>query len=173
MDKKLGLVQVKFDEIKSFLENETNKSLGNILFDTNNDYWEINNSSLGVKLLERNDILILIDDGENNKFGCYFPSTIKTIGKYNESENCFIYSLNKKKRYSIKTKKQGMCIHKVDDDKLITIGKEDIVIFKKEKKDQCYCKQSSFEYDIKNTLIGKEGKNNPFTLNRLVVFEMV
>ena len=67
-----------------------------------------------------------------------------------------------------------MCIHKVDDDKLITIGKEDIVIFKKEKKDQCYCKQSSFNYKKENNiLIEKEGKNNPFTLNRLVVFEMV
>ena len=65
-------------------------------------------------------------------------------------------------------------IHNQKDEKLITIGKEDIVIYKKTKKDKCYCLQTSFDYENeRNVLIGKEGKNNPFTVDRVVIFQMI
>ena len=75
--------------------------------------------------------------------------------------------------YSIKDSKYSICIHHPNDDKLLTIGKEDIVLFKQEKKQQSYCKQTSFNYGReKNVLIGKEGKDKPFNPKRIVVFQM-
>ena len=54
------------------------------------------------------------------------------------------------------------------------IGKEDIVIYKKEYFNLSYCKQSSFEYQgKKNALIGKEGNKNPFIPQRIVVYQMI
>ena len=161
------------NEITQFISQSTSKQLGNIIFDTSKDDWDISNCSISGKLLQSSNILIVMNL-TSYLFGCYFSSTINQIGKYCECNQCFTFSLNNNKTYSIKSKQKALLIHKYDDEKLITIGKEDIVIYKKSKKDKCYCLQSSFDYGKeRNVLIGKEGKNNPFTVDRVVIFQMI
>ena len=61
----------------------------------------------------------------------------------------------------------------IDKKELMKIGKEDIIIYKKEYFNVSYCKQSSFEYEKKKgVLVGKEGKKNPFIPQRIIIFQM-
>ena len=156
---------------KKFFNEITGMKIKSILFDSKTDNWNKNNSCLSDRLLNKSNILIFIDETE--KFGCFIPSSINQFDEYIESDNCFIYSLNHQQSYPIKQKKYTICIHNSNDDKLLTIGKEDIVLFKQEKKQQSYCKQTSFNYGReKNVLIGKEGRDKPFNPKRIVVFQM-
>ena len=145
-------------EIRKIVEEWTKKQFGEILFDTKDNQWKQNDCLLFDKLQKKSQLLILIDDGIHH-FGCYIDSVVNTeSGKYIDDKNCFLFSIERKEIYSIKQSKYSLCIHQSNEEKLITIGKEDVVLFKEEKKDQCYCKQSSFDYGRQmGRLIGKEG----------------
>lgn len=161
------------NETIHFFTEKTSKQLGDILFDTSIDNWEIGNCSITNKLLKKSHILIVVIQNEY-VFGCYFPSTINYIGKYCESNKCFIFSLNNNDIYPIKPKQKALYIHKNNEERLLTIGKEDIVIFKKQKKDKSYCEQESFDYKgYGEVLIRQHGENNPFKLDRVVIFQMI
>ena len=44
---------------------------------------------------------------------------------------------------------------------------------KSRNREHCWCEQSSFDYKNKeNILIGRTGKENPFTIKKIEVFEM-
>ena len=57
---------------------------------------------------------------------------------------------------------------------LFTVGDgPDICIMKENYKDKCHCKQLSFDYDENEAvLVGKEEKENPFTVKRVRVLQM-
>ena len=56
---------------------------------------------------------------------------------------------------------------------LFTVDKNDIVIYKERNKKKCYCQQQAFNYrGMRNVVVGKEGKSNPFTPTRIEVWEM-
>ena len=172
MLKKYGTQILEIQEVKKFLNETINKQLKNVLFDSDNDDISINKSLLFEKIQGKSNLLILIDI-EEDIIGYFISNEINQIGKYCESEKCFIFSLNRETCYTIKDKKYSICIHKSKDEKLLTIGKEDIVLYKKEMKDKSYCRQTSFNYfDERNVLIGKEGKLNPFNPLRIVIFQM-
>ena len=62
----------------------------------------------------------------------------------------------------------------MSNERLLTIGKQDIVLFKKEKANLCFCDQSSFDYKKQhNVFVGKEGKRYPFELKKFVVYQMI
>ena len=165
-------IEIGRKRIIKFLNETTNKQITNILFDSDNDNWMRNKCDIHEKMKEKSSIMILIDN-DKEKFGFYMPNEIKQIGKYCESEECFIFSLNRQQCYPLKEKKYAICIYKSNDEKLLTIGKEDIVLYKQEKKEKSYCRQKSFNYfNDRNVLIGKEGKSNPFNPQRIVIFQM-
>ena len=174
------IMTMKCENEISFINNSIeliceslSKEFGDVLFDTSKDNWSVGKCSIGDKLLNKRDILIIIKS-DQYLFGCYYPSIVNTIGKYCESNDCFIVSFNNKKTYPIKPKQKALIINKYNEEKLLTIGKEDIVIYKQEKKDQCYCIQTSFDYGTeKNVLIGKEGKKNQFIVDHITVFQMI
>lgn len=160
------------NETLQFFSKITSKKLGNILFDTSIDDWDIGKCSIKNKLYKKSHILIVAIIFQRI-IGCYFPSTINHIGKYCESNKCFVFSLNFQKTYPIKQKQFALCIHNSNDEKLLTIGKDDINIFKKQKKDSSYCSQSSFDYgNFAYVLLGSDYQYKPFTLDRLVIFQM-
>ena len=148
------------------------KEIRRVLFDSYNNNWKRDDCQFLDKILYKSNILILINDSKE-KFGYFIPNQINKIGKYVESDNCFIYSFNYQETYTIKDRRYSICIHNDNDDKLLTIGKEDIILYKQEKKNKSYCKQTSFDYGKeKNVLVGKEGKNNPFDPKRIVIFQL-
>ena len=165
-------IEIGRKRIEEFLNETTNKHVSRILFDSDNDNWMRNKCNIHEKMKGKSSIMILIDNDEEN-FGFYIPNEINQIGKYCESEECFIFSINRRECYPIKDKKFSICIHKSNDEKLLTIGKEDIVLYKQEMKDNSYCRQTSFDYFNESyKLIGREGKNNPFNPQRIVIFQM-
>ena len=159
--------------VKHFFIQKTGKEIGDLLFDSMKDNWKIKTSVFHEKVINQQCILIVIST-ETNHIGCYIESPIVKIGKYNEDSNCFIFNLQTEQSFSIKTSKYANCIYSSTDEKLISIGKEDIVIFKEERKEKSYCKQSSFDYQNQsNVLVGMEGKNHPFIVKRIIVFQMI
>ena len=163
----------KSKEIVNLIENSTLKRIENVLFDTKGDDWDIGTCRIGEKMIWKSNLFILIISKEGN-CGCFVSSQVDQLGKYISDPKCTIYSFNSMESFSIKSSKQAIKFHQAKDSEFITIGKEDIVLFKKRKNTLCYCKQSSFDYRNKqNVLVGKEGKKNTFTLDRLVVFQLV
>ena len=159
-------------EVRKMIEEWTKKSIGEILFDSQENQWKQNNCQLYEKIQNKSNLLMLFDDGKYH-YGYYSDIMINEIGKYIDDKKSFLFSINRKQIYPIKQTKYSICIHLVNDEKLLTIGKEDIVLFKEEKKDQCYCKQVSFEYNRQQGMLnGKEGKNNPFVIKRFVIFQL-
>ena len=159
--------------VRMKLENWTKKIIHKKIFDTKYDNWNINNCLLQKCLFGKSQLLFFIDEG-TFQFGCFLNSVVNNEnGKYISDSNCFVYSLNRNLYIPIIDSKYAIKIHSMNEDKLITIGKEDIVLFKQEKKHQCYCQQISFKEELKRSLIRKEGKNNLFELKRLVIFEMI
>ena len=78
-------------------------------------------------------------------------------------------------KYPIKQDKSdwAFLLHKNDHGVLFAFGGTDIVIAKEEFKMKCWCKQYSFNYGDKHgILVGKEGEQNPFTIKRIVVYQM-
>ena len=112
---------ISFDrtKISEYFFKIKNKEMKSVLFDSNEDNWNKNDSSFSEKLLNKSTLLILIDN-EYEMFGCFIPSQINQIGKFIESDKCFIYSLNYQQTYPIKQKNYSICIHNPNDDKLLT-----------------------------------------------------
>ena len=149
----------------------TSKSLKEIIFDTDENECQKGNCKLEKRIIGRSNLLIFIDEG-SYKFGCYVKSQINTIGEYITDSKCFIYSLNYQQKYRIKDKKHAVKIHHENEDELITIGKEDIIIYKREKKSHSYCQRTTFE-NGKFMLVRREGKDHPFTPHRVVIFQLI
>ena len=158
------------NEVIKIIEEYTKKHIGEIVFDTKENQWNQNQCELFEKIQKKSKILFLIDDGIHH-IGCYVDSIINESGKYVDDKNCVLFSIERKELYPIKQSKYAICIHKIKEEKLLTIGKEDVVVFKEQKREQCYCKQSSFEYN-KERIIGIEGRYSLFRLNRVVVLQM-
>ena len=156
----------------SLIEEWTKKKFETILFDSEIDRWGMNDSTFTQKILNKSNLLIYIDEGEY-QFGCYIETEINSIGKWINDSHSFIYSCNPLEKYPIKKSKEAIQISKINEKELMKIGKEDIIIYKKEYFNVSYCKQSSFEYGKKKgVLVGKEGKKNPFIPQRIILFQM-
>ena len=135
---------IKKTKQEKIVETLTNKHLTNILFDSFVDEWKRNNCLFYEKIKSKTNVLILITNNQDN-IGCFIPNEINQIGRYNKSDGCFIFSLNSSKKYPIKNKGNEICIHNENDEKLLTIGKDDIVLFKEEIKNKSYCKNGYFD----------------------------
>ena len=126
----------------------------------------------------KSNIMIFKDEGEW-KFGCYIKRPIDVIGKRIEDKEAFVYSINKKEKYEIQQWKQSIQFYPLENEMLMTIGKNEIGIYKQEKQHQSYC-NNPLLYPNQSTSTEKKkgffswlfGSNNKFTLKRLVIFQM-
>ena len=79
-------------------------------------------------------------------------------------------------KFDIKTEERdwAFILNKQNNGNLFAIGGgNDIAIMKDNFRTQCYCKQSSFDYERKEKVfVGKEGKENRFTVKRIQVWQM-
>ena len=100
---------------------------------------------------------------------------------YASSEMDFVFSLmsngrlKQLKKFQIKQdlRDWAFLLHKQEHGVLFAIGGTDICIAKEDFKNKCWCKQFCFNYEGKQkVLVGKEGENNPFTVKRIIVWQM-
>ena len=82
--------------------------------------------------------------------------------------------MNRNEVYQGLNQQGSIMFYPMSNERLLTIGKQDIVLFKQEKANLCFCDQSSFDYKKKNgVFVGKEGKRSTFVLKKFVVYQMI
>ena len=179
------------DDIK-FIEELTETEFGELLFDTDCCNWDQYHTTFDKRLLEKEKIVFYIEDEEENVFGCYINTRIDKYRFYEEDEwkgeritdkKAFVFSLrsNGRSKEPMKFTIDNDCVdwafqlYKQDWGVMFSIGAEnDICIMKENMKDQCFCNQSSFDYkNHESIFVGKEGEDNPFTLKRMQVWQMI
>ena len=134
--------------------------------------------------MNRNNLLFVIEDETKNKFG-YFLSP--KVTKYNcwiaTGSKSFLFTLERNGRHQQPMKYEsientGIWLHDKSHDDLCSLGNcyDDINLKKKERRNECYNLQSEeyFNYhDIEKAVNGKEGFDDIYTLERLVVIQMI
>ncbi|BFU26171.1 trichohyalin, putative [Entamoeba histolytica] len=154
----------KTKEIIKQIEELTERRINNILFDSDKDNWNKNTSVFGERIMNKEYIIIIIEDSDGNKFGGYVNSKIDRVyGNYIYDSKSFVFSLESNGRmkgmmkFDIKQPEYAFKIYKQSDDYLFSFGyRHDICVFKENYKKYSYCDQDSFEYKgISNALCGK------------------
>ncbi|BFU19283.1 trichohyalin, putative [Entamoeba histolytica] len=159
------------------IEELTEKRISNILFDSDIDNWNKNTSVFDQRIMNKEHIIIIIEDEDGNKFGGYIHSKIESAREWINDSQSFVFSLESKgriegmKKFDIKQPQYAFILHNQSDNYLFGIG-YDIGVFKENNKTKSHCNQRSFKYEgIKNALCGNKFPNR-FTPKRIIVIEM-
>ena len=75
------------------LEQWTNKKCLEVIFDSDKDNWSENTSVFGDKLMNKSNLVFVIEEENNNKFGYYFNGTVKTDGSNMKAQGSFMFTL--------------------------------------------------------------------------------
>ncbi|BFU24830.1 predicted protein [Entamoeba histolytica] len=162
------------------IEEWTNRKVGNILFDSDIDDWNKNTSVFDERIINKQHIIIIIEDEEGNKFGGYVSSKIDEVDGFIYDSKSFLFSLESNgriegmKKFDIKRPQYAFYLNNQSHHCLFEFGYcGDIFVRKENNKTYSFCYQDSFEYEgIRNALCGKEWPNNYFTPKRIIVIEM-
>ncbi|BFU26426.1 trichohyalin, putative [Entamoeba histolytica] len=160
------------------IEEWTEKRINNILFDSDKDDWNKYTSVFDQRIMNKEHIIIIIEDSKGNNFGGYVNSKIDKVGGWINDSQSFLFSLETKGRnegmmkFDIKLQQYAFCLFNQSYDNLFVFGLGDIRVYKENNKTQSWCCQHSFEYKgISNALCGKEYPKY-FTPKRIIVIEM-
>ncbi|BFU25791.1 trichohyalin, putative [Entamoeba histolytica] len=161
------------------LEELTEKRINNILFDSDKDNWNKNTSVFNQKIMNKEHIIIIIEDEDGNKFGGYVNSKIDKVDDYIYDSKSFLFSLESNgriegmKKFDIKEPQHAFILFNQSDNYLFGFGcYGDIAVYKENNKTKSSCFQRSFEYEgILNALCGKQHPEG-FTPKRIIVIEM-
>ncbi|BFU26553.1 trichohyalin, putative [Entamoeba histolytica] len=161
------------------LEEWTNRKVFNILFDSDKDDWNINTSVFKQRIMNKEHLIIIIEDEEGNKFGGYVNSRINRVESCIYDSKSFVFSLESNGRmkgmmkFDIKQPRFAFWLDNQSSDCLFGIGFSDIRVYKENDKTKSFCiQQYSYEYEgISNTLCGKLYPDR-FTPKRIIVIEM-
>ncbi|BFU18625.1 trichohyalin, putative [Entamoeba histolytica] len=158
------------------IEEWTERRINNILFDSDIDDWNKNTSVFEERIMNKEHIIIIIEDEDGNKFGGYVNSKIDKYGDIYDSKS-FVFSLESNGRiegmmkFDIKQPQHAFYLNNQSSDFLFIFG-DDIVVHKKNNKTESFCYPRSFEYKgISNALCGKLYPEC-FTPKRIIVIEM-
>ncbi|BFU20213.1 trichohyalin, putative [Entamoeba histolytica] len=126
------------------IEELTERRISNILFDSDVDDWNRNTSVFEERIWNKEHIIIIIEDEEENKFGGYVNE------KIDKNERMMKFDIKQSQYAFTLLNKSHVC--------LFAFGfGYDICVRKENDKTLSHCKQSSFEYEgISNALCGKE-----------------
>ena len=90
--KQLNEMMLTNDECQQ-IEKWTMKKCSQIVFDSNKDNWKEHSSEFDSKILGKNNLIFVIEDQRNNKFGGFVSSQINSTGNFIEDSQSFLYSL--------------------------------------------------------------------------------
>ncbi|EMD49145.1 Hypothetical protein EHI5A_130390, partial [Entamoeba histolytica KU27] len=157
------------------IEEWTEKRISNILFDSDKDDWNKSTSVFEERIMNKEHIMILIEDEDGNKFGGYVNEKIDKVESCITDQKSFVFSLESNGRmkeamkFDIKYPQYAFILLNQSYSCLFKFGYNDIFVYKENYKTISYCDQQSFEYNgISNALCGKYY----FTPKRIIVIEM-
>ncbi|BFU26540.1 predicted protein [Entamoeba histolytica] len=179
LEEKLRIMKgMSTKEIIKQIEEWTEKRINNILFDSDIDNWKENTSVFDQRIMNKENLIIIIEDEEGNKFGGYVNSKIDKIDEWLYDSHSFVFSLESKgrmkgmKKFDIKLPEYAFCLYNQSDNCLFQFGFNDICVYKENNKTYSYCVEFSYEYEgISNALCGKQYPSY-FTPKRIIVIEM-
>ncbi|GAB1226993.1 hypothetical protein ENUP19_0316G0013 [Entamoeba nuttalli] len=161
------------------LEEWTIRKFGNIIFDSDIDDWKVDTSVFNQRIMNKEHIIIIIEDEEGNKFGGYINSKIDKVNEWINDSNAFVFSLESNGRlegmmkFDIMKQQYAFYLFNQSSVGLFEFGNGgDILAYKENNKTTSSSKQYSFEYKgIEDTLCGKQHPDR-FTPKRFIVIEM-
>ncbi|BFU25517.1 trichohyalin, putative [Entamoeba histolytica] len=160
------------------IEELTEKRINNILFDSDNDNWNRNTSVFDQRIMNKEHVIIIIEDSKGNKFGGYVNEKIDKVGEWINDSKSFLFSLESNgriegmKKFDIKEPEYAFYLFNQSHKCLFEFGYGDICVFKENDKTYSSCYQHSFSYEgIRNALCGKQIPEC-FTPKRIIVIEM-
>ncbi|BFU19495.1 trichohyalin, putative [Entamoeba histolytica] len=160
------------------IEEWTEKRINNVIFDSDKDDWKEDTSVFGERIINKEHIIIIIEDTEENKFGGYVNSKIDKVGYFINDSKSFVFSLESNgrieemKKFDIKYPQRAFWLFDQSYVCLFAFGLSDICVYKEKAKTISRCKQYAFDYKgISNALCGKSHPDH-FTPKRIIVIEM-
>ena len=160
------------------LQSWTQKQVAEIVYDTDKDGYPQNRSTIfGEKIMNRNDLLFIIEDNDGNKFGEYLHAKVTGWNKWVNDDKAFIFSLKSNgrldgiKKFEIKNSQNVFKLWNDCYSNLFYIGNVDIGIYKSDQKSSSYTNStSSFDYHgLSNPL---RGTSATFTPKKIVVIQL-
>ena len=97
------------------LEEWTKKKCSELLFDSTVDNWSYNTSVFDSKLMNKSNLIFIVEDTDNNKFGYYFNGTLTNNGCF-KCSGSFMFTLKANNRnsgmykFEQKETSTGLCV---------------------------------------------------------------
>ena len=137
------------------------------------------------KVMNKSNLMFIIEDTNNNKFGCYVSSTINQCSdsSWINDSNSFVFSLNSNnkiiafEKYNIQSNyiHYAFRLYQKSSDTLFGIGygsAHTIRIYKENSKSSSYCSQYNDYYDYHGKSNAVRGSTGSFTPKRITVIQM-
>ncbi|BFU25260.1 trichohyalin, putative [Entamoeba histolytica] len=129
--------------------------------------------------MNKEHIIIIIEDEEENKFGGYVNEKIDKVDDFINDSKSFVFSLKSNgrmkgmKKFDIKEPQYAFKVYNQLSNYLFIFGIDDIRVCKENNKTKSSCKQFSFEYKgISNSLCGTGWFTEYFTPKHFIVIEV-
>ena len=176
----MGLTEQQINQ----LEKWTSKSLGRILFDSDWDYWEVDNSMFNDRIDKHDKVMFVVFQSNGEQYGYYHATTIDILSSLNSkqpiptSADSFHFNiqsngrLSKMMKFDILERKCSCKIYKEVENQLIDIG--ELTLYKENFKNYSHYHQYSTNFNyhgIENALTGLKYAS-PMEIDRIVVFTM-
>ena len=155
------------------IEKDTGRYVESVLFDSDIHQWGLNTTDFSTRILNQSHFYIIIETTDENKFGCYIDSVIPEQGVYVSDSKAFLFKFkdNSIQKYPIIDSTYAFRLNSERGDGLFIVGRNDIVIKRKERTRRSNCQQTSYNYYSKeNELLGRSG---PFEVKHILVIGTV
>ena len=170
------------DEIRQ-IEIWAKKKVGDIVFNSLKDNWEIETSVFADKIVGKSSLLFFIEIEDGTRCGGFVSETIAPVMNNDyqptHDKRAFLFSFHEDHdpmKFPIREKKaeNAFSIYSNRDDILFDFGSIDLIIRKKGIVSSCYQNSNTAYdyYDVKRALLGRTGRSS-FFVNQIIVFQMI
>ena len=135
----------------------------------------MNTSVLGDRILHKSNLVVIIEDTNNNKFGGFVSKTINQYDAWINDPNAFVFSLrsngriNGMMKFNITQSQYAFNLPSRSNPGLFSMGSGMDICVSKIRGTGNYCSRGSFDYHgLTNALCG----GNNFTPKRITVIKM-
>ena len=150
-----------------------------MLFDSDKDNWSENTSVFDDRLMNKTNLIFVVEDTMNNKYGGYISSSINKYNDYINDSNAFVFSLksngriNGMRKFDITQPQYAIFMYQKSNSRLFRIGGgADIGVYKKNSNSFWTNTQTSFNYEgLSGVFRGATSMTN-YSLKRFTVLQM-
>ena len=150
------------------------------MFDSNKDDWSQNTSVFGDKIFNKSNLIFIIEDTNNNKFGGYVSISVNKYNHWFNDSNSFVFSLksngriNGMKKFNIVNTTNTFRVDaKTSNSYLFIFGGGYDIRVNRSNMNGHNCKQQSFNYEgITYSLCNANSGQQNFTPKRIIVIQM-